>query len=1284
MLNNQLAQAIHNAGAYGHKGGGQQPKPPVEAPDSLSNTAYAKIMDLISEGEIVGLIDGARSIYLDETPLQSPASSGYNFGGVDWQERHGSLYQSHITGFPNAESEIGVNFELKKSQPYVRAVNKLELSAIRVRMAVARLASRDSKGNTNGASVSYRIELQTDGGPYVEVKTETITGKASNKYARSTRVDLPKAVSGWMLRVIRITPDSTSDLLVNPTVIEAITEVIDAKFVMPNSAVIATQFDAQSFSGIPKRTFHIKGRIIQVPSNYDAEQRVYSGIWDGTFKPAYTNNPAWVYYDLLLHKRYGLGNQVSAGQVDKWELYRIGQYCDQMVDDGKGGKEPRFTCNLYLQERAPALRVMQDIASIFRGISYWGAGQTFVSADMPGDSDHTFTNSQVIDGQFDYRGAPLESRYNVALVSWNDPSDFYRAKVEYVQDREGIATYGGINKVEMVAFGCSSQGQAQRAGKWAIITNTLESEIVTFKVPLSGAFVRPGDIIRIADNDLAGRDIGGRIVASDARSITSDRPVTALAGDTVTLMVGGEPIEMTVATYDTDAKKIVFTSEFPEGKRPRRMDPWAIESPELKLTTWRVSAVSENESDKEGITFSITATKHVSGKFDAIEYGTAIEKPPVTVIPPSVQQPVGNIDITSNWAIDQTLAVTTMSITWDAVPNAIYYEVQWRVNDKDWIYAGRSSTTEMDVVGIYAGRYVARVQAVNALDIHSRWTTSMEKTLQGKDGEPPKVAYLRAKGITFGIGLEWGFLPGSGDTLRTEIEYGESNDVEHMIKLGDFAYPINTHTMMGLAAGNRFFFRARLIDRTGNIGPWSDVIDGAASNEATPILEYLKGQITQTELGKDLAAEIPKISGDGAGSVNERIKEAQDAVNVQIDNITAQLAEIAGAADWKANKQYKVNDIVKHKGGLWRSLSSNINSEPPSGDWEKIGDYASVGEALAGMAVQLNDLRTSVNEIDGGLVALTTKYDGIFAQINPPMAGSMGDYAGGTAVMAGVWSDRSARASEDSALSIRIDGVLSRVGENEASITRTQEALVTKTEALASDIAAVAVVMDGNTAAIVNEAKARADADSALGEQIVSMKAGIDGVDAAIKEETRVRASETGALAQRTQTLETTVGGHTSSIKQNTELVNKLNGDIAASWSVKMQVNQHGQQQWAGFGLGIDGSSGKLESRFFIAADQFYITSSLAGGYQDVPFAVYNGQTFIKSAFIQNGSINMLKIGDNLQSDDYIPGQRGWKLGKGGAIEFNGMVAGGGRLTMTNQLIQIFDATRLRVRLGLW
>lgn len=1272
------------AQAMGAKGGESQPKPPVEAPDTISSRAFAKLLDLVSEGEIVGLVDGARSIFLDETPLQS--GEGFNFGGVQWDSRTGSLYQDYIKGFPNAENEIGINFELKRAQPYVRAITKLELSAVRVRMAFARLQSRDSKGNTNGATVQYNIELQTDGGAWVLQDAVTISAKVSNKYERTHRVNLPEARVGWTIRVTRITPDSTSDMLINPSVVEAIVEVIDAKFACPNSALIATQFDAQSFSGIPRRTFHIKGRIIRVPSNYDAESRTYSGLWDGTFKPAYTNNPAWVYYDLLLHKRYGLGDRVSESQVDKWALYRIAQHCDQMVDDGKGGLEPRFTCNLYLQERAAALKVMQDLASIFRGISYWGAGQVFTSSDMPADPDHTYTNAQVVDGIFNIRGAPLESRYNVALVSWNDPSDFYRQKVEYVEDKEGIASYGGINKIELVAFGCSSQGQAQRAGKWALLTNLMETDVVNFKLPLDGIFVRPGEIIKIADNDRGGRRIGGRITGSSANSVTVDKAGQVIPGDLVTVTVEGSPVTMTVKSFDAATATITFTTDF-AGGAPRYMSPWAIESKDLGLTEWRVTAISDNGDT----TFSVTASAHVRGKFDAIENGTVIEKTPITVIPPSVQQPVTRVSLTSDWAIDQTLAVTTMTISWEAVPNATKYEVQWRVNDKDWIYAGPAYGTEMDVVGIYAGVYEARVQAVNSIDVHSPWTRSNPTRLQGKTGEPPKVAFLRAKGITFGIGLEWGFLPGSSDTLRTEIEYAEGPNEAQALKLGDYAYPINTHTLMGLAAGKRFFFRARLVDRTGNIGAWSDWVDGMSSNQASDILEYLKGQITQTELGKELAAEIPKISGDVPGSVNERIKDAQDAVNVQINNINAQLAELAGAAEWVANKQYQANDIVKHNGGLWRANAANINSEPPSASWDKIGDYADVGEALAAMAVQLENLKTSVTKIDGNLVALTTKTDGIFAQINPPMAGSMGDYAGAVSVFAGVWSDRSARASEDSALSIRIDGVLSRVGDNEASVLRTTTALANRTEAIASDVNALNVKVEGNTAGLVNEARTRATADTALSEQIVSMSAEInselnpkiDRIAANLQTESLVRADETGALARRSETLETNVGKNTASIQQTSTIVNKLNQDISASWSVKLQVNQYGQQQWAGFGLGIDGSSGQLESRFFIAANQFYIASSLEGGAVDVPFGVVNGQTFIRDVFIQNGSINMLKIGDNLQSDDYVPGKRGWKLGKGGNLEFNGTVEGGGRITMTNRSIRVYDGQgNKRVQLG--
>ena len=1228
--------------AMGAKGGEKQPRPPVEAPDTLSNTSSAKLLDLISEGEIVGLVNGAKSIYLDETPLQS--DSGFNFGGVAWQERHGTLYQSYIKGFPNAESETSVNFELKQSQSYVRAINKLELSAVRIRMSFARLQSQDSQGNTNGASVSYRIELQTDGGAWVLQENATVTGKASSNYQKTHRVNLPEASQGWLLRVTRTTADSSSNSLINPSVVAAIVEVIDAKFVYPNSALIATQFDAQSFSGIPKRTFHIKGRIIKVPSNYDAESRIYSGLWDGTFKPAYTNNPAWIYYDLLLHKRYGLGDRITAAQVDKWELYRIGQHCDQMVPDGKGGMEPRFTCNLYLQDRAPALKVMQDLASIFRGISYWGAGQVFVSSDMPGDADHTFTNAQVVDGMFTYKGAPLESRYNVALVSWNDPTDFYRAKVEYVEDKEGIAKFGGINKVELVAFGCSSQGQAQRAGRWALLTNKLETEIVSFRVPLEGAFIRPGRIIRIADNDLAGRRIGGRIVGSSATSITVDKAGLVVPGDVVTVMLDNEPVDMTVATFDANTATIGFTREFADGIRPAHMTPWAIESQDLALTEWRVSSISDNED----CTFSITASKHVRGKFDAVESGTVLEQRPITVIPPSVQPPVAEVRLSSDWGVDQTMAVTTMTVAWDEVPEAIYYEVQWRVNDKDWIYAGRSSTTEFDVVGIYAGRYVARVQVVNGLDIRSQWTTSRETVLLGKDGEPPKVSFLRTLGLTFGIGIEWGFLPGSTDTLRTEIQYSRTPNPDDAILLGDFAYPINTHTVMGLAAGARFWFRARLHDRTGNTGQWSDMVEGMASNQATDILGYLQGQITQTELGADLAQEIGKISGDGDGSVNERVKEVQDALNFQIEVINSQLAELTGAPDWKVDVNYEAGDLVKHDGKLWRATAANIGSEPPSLNWEKIGDYASIGDAVAAMAVQIQDLQTSVTNIDGDLVALTRKYDGIFAQVNPPMAGSMSDYAGSTSTLAGVWSERYARATSDEALGVRIDGMVAQVGENRAAITE--------------------------------ESRVRASADDALAEQIVAMSAEIEQnigpvltqIRADLAEESRVRADETGALAQQQTTLETKVGENTTAVSQALSTVNRLDGEVSAMYSVKMQVTAGEDIKFAGFGLGTDNSSGVLESRFIIAADQFYIASSLEQGYKDVPFAIINGQTFLKEAFIQDGTIDMLKIGSNLQSSNYVPGVSGWAFLPNGEFQMMGNSPGGNRLMINNSGLFIF------------
>ncbi|AZC19531.1 host specificity protein J [Pseudomonas sp. CMR5c] len=878
----------------GYKGGESKPRPAVEAPDSLQSTAYARMLDLVSEGEIHGLVAGERSVYLDETPLAN-ADGSRNFSGVSLDVRTGSQDQTYIPGFPAVESEIAIGVELKSDQPWTRAITNLQLSAVRVRLSVPRLSQTNtSNGDTNGYTVQYKIELSTNGGAWVQVLASAFSGKTSTKYERSHRVDLPPATTGWQIRVTRLTPNSTSGAIADKTSIDAITEVIDAKLRYPGSAIVGLQFDASQFQSIPTRSFDLRGRIIRVPSNYDPATRTYSGVWDGSFKTAWTDNPAWIFYDLLLHYRYGLGHLLNAAQVDRWELYRIGQYCDQPVPDGKGGTEPRFTCNLFLQTRSNALDVLQDLATTFRGMAYWAAGSVMAVADIPEDPVYTYANANVIDGKFGYSGSAKKTRYTVALVSWNDPTDFYRQKVEYVDDQAGITRYG-IQQTEITATGCTSQGQAQRIGKWALLTNRLETESVGFSVGLDGSLARPGQIIRIADNDRAGRRIGGRLRSSTLDSLVLDADVKAYPGDTITVIMPtgkavsrviksvGYPVKwstrgikwssgrMTMDTtgFPAEVQQVVLSEDLEE--LPPQHSMWAIDSPTLATQLFRVMSVAEDFSGSE-IKYSISAVRHNASKFGAIDNGTRIERPPVTVIPPSVQRPPTNVTVSNGHFVDQGSAVSVMTIEWERPDSAIAFEVYWRKNDGDWIFAGRTGSTSVDVSGIYAGRYVAKVRAINSLDIGSVFATSVETVLNGKTTPPPVPSSFTAASIVFGIKLAWGIPAGlnTADVQRTEIWYSQTSDVATSIKFGDYAYPQTDLTIMGLAAGVRFYFWARLVDRIGNVGAFRGPVTGQSSSDAGPILEYLNNQITETQLSQHLLEKID--SGGGASVEVEQIK----------------------------------------------------------------------------------------------------------------------------------------------------------------------------------------------------------------------------------------------------------------------------------------------------------------------------------------------------------------------------------------------------------------------------
>lgn len=918
----------------GRKGGSSKPRPAVEAPDSLHSTATARVLDLLSEGPIGGLVDGLRSVYLDETPIQA-ADGSMNFSGVTLDTRPGSQDQAYLAGFPSVESETAVGVELTQAAPYVRAINNADLSAVRLRLSVPRLArSNPQTGDINGYRVEYAIDLATDGGAYVEVLRAAFDGKTTTKYERSHRIELG-AGSSWVVRVRRITANATDSTIADETRVESITEVIDAKLRYPNSALAALTFDAAQFSGVPGRAYEVYGRVLRVPSNYDPAARSYTGVWDGTFKLAFSDNPAWVYYDLILHTRYGLGDRVTAAQVDKWALYQIARYCDELVPDGRGGLEPRFTCFIPLTTQADALKVLQDIATLFRGMTYWAGGSVMVTADLPQDPVHTFSNADVVDGKFRYPGSRRRTRYTVALVSWSDPADFGRRKVEYVPDPEGIARYG-IQQTEITAFGCSSQGQAQRLGRWALLTSRLETESVVFSVGLKGAFVRPGQVIRVADARRAGRRIGGRLSAADADSATVDSDVTVTVGDRLvaTLPSGQVEVREVVAIAGRRLQVAPAWSEV-----PRAQSAWAVESDELVPQQFRVVRIAEAAP---GITYEVTAVKHVPGKFEAVDSRTHIDAPPISIIPPGVQAPPTGVTLEGRTVIEQGAAVGILVISWTAAPGAVAYEVEWRRDSGEWVYAGRTGGQLLEVTGIYAGRYVARVRAISALEVGSVLASSAETQIAGKTTPPPVVSFLHTEPRAMALGVSWGFPEGLAvaDTQRTELWYSESAARETAIKLGDFAYPQAQHALIGLPAAKTFFFWARLVDRAGNVGAWypeGNGVMGQSKADATELLDYLAGEIGESELASHLQARLNLIDGAASlpGSVAYRVAAEAQARGQDIAQVTAErIQAVQGEADARAAailaeaaaRQTAITQVVQAQESADSALSARIDT----------------------------------------------------------------------------------------------------------------------------------------------------------------------------------------------------------------------------------------------------------------------------------------------------------------------------------------------------------------------
>ena len=1120
----------------GQKGGSKKPHKPYEQPDNLLSTAKLKALIALSEGEIEGGLT-AQNIFIDNTPLANPDDS-YNFKGVHWEFRNGSQTQDYIQGMPEVSNELRAGYKVKANKPWVRSFSNLELDAIRIKLNLPVHVQYQDNGDSLGTMTHYAIDLSVDGSAFETVVNGAFIGKTMSEYQRDHRINLPNAIQGWTIRVRRITPDSTSGKLVNDFGVFSYAEVIDSKLRYPNTALLYIELDASQFNGsVPKITCKLKGKLVQVPDNYDPVSRNYLGEWNGSFKMDYTNNPAWLAHYLMRDEIAGMGLRIDSTMVDKWAIYQLGQYCDQMVSDGRGGKEPRFACNEYIQSQRDAYTVLKDLIASFRGINFWGNDQIYLTADMPQDEPDFIYHSSNVIGDFVYSGGSYKNRYTSCMVAYSNPDDHYCDDVEAVWDHDLMRRYD-VNVMKLTAIGCTSQSEAQRRGRWALLSNVKDG-VVTFTVGLDGYIPLPARIIGIADPSRSGKENGGRIHAVNGKKITLDRPVDYDAGDRLVInLPDGTAQSRTIKSISDDKRTITVTANY---KIPPVVDAvWCIDSDNIAIQYYRVTGISARENQQ----FTITAIQHDPDKFKYIDDGVRLEPKPITVTPPSAISAPKNIIISESSYVSQGLSVASLEVSWDKVDGATNYVAQWRKDNCNWINVGQTNGTSFTVSGVYSGVYDVRVRAVNAVETSSPWAYSEATAIKGKIGKPEKpVNFTASDDVIFGIDLNWSFPKGSGDTSHTEIQYSTNENEDDALLLSNVTYPSKSYSQTGLSIGQTFFYRARLVDKIGNVGDWTDWVRGISSTNTNELTDHIFDEIKETD--------------------------------------------------------------------AWHSLVDSIDNSAIS----SIENAKSIIEnALA------NDVETKRRRIENGQLSAEIK------ETNAVLL------------------------SEKEATSIALKELHSKYGNVSSDLSELRQTT--------------------------------AEQNSATSKSIDSLTAKVGNVSSDLSQFKQVTTNQNSATAQAIQSINTKVGDVSSSISDVSNTVNNLDGKISAYRTMKVQVDNKGQQYVAGMTMGIENTDKGMQSNVIFLADKFMVMNQANGN--PVPaFIVKDGNVIMNSAVFGHASINFATISDTIQSENYEQGKSGWKLFKNGSFEINSSFAGGGRVLINSDGMSIYDENGvLRVKLG--
>ena len=1254
----------------GAKGGSQKQHTPVEQPDSAQSMARCRMLLALGEGEFAGGLD-ATSIFLDGTPLGN-ADGTMNFENVSWEFRPGTQTQTPIPGFPAVENETTVGVSLTKATPWTRALSNTQIDAVLVRIGIPGLQQQENDGDIVGTTVKYHIDLAVDGGAFSTVMTRTVTEKLSSLYELTHRINLPKASTGWQIRVVRDTDDSTSQMLQNKTQVQAITEVIDARLRYPHTALLYVSFNAKSFNNIPKVSCKPKGRIIRIPSNYDPIARTYSGTWDGTFKWGWTNNPAWIWFDVLTEPRFGLGRRVTAQMLDKWELYRIAQRCDQKVPDGKGGDgtEPRFMFDVYIQSQADAWQVIKDIAAGFNGMTFWGNNMFNVVSDMPADTSklQILTRASVV-GKPVYSSGSEKTRFSSALINFSDPDNHYQDRTTAVMFPDLVKQFK-FKQTQITAIGCTRESEAQRRGGWAVYSNSLD-RIITLQTGLDGYVYVPGTVFAFADERLSGRVYGGRITGYNAglKAVTTDRGTSAVAGDTLMIRTRGGTVESRVIQAVNGTQLVVAT---PFTAEPLPNAVFVIDAGQLRLQYFRVTNL---RFDDEENTFTITGAEYNASKYDAVDNNARLDTPPISMIPTGLVNQPTNIVVASYDAVRQGQRVTTMTASWDAPvdkngkPQAdvIAYRVQWKRGDNEWVNVPETGLRNIEVPGIFEGDYLVRVRAINSGGASSLWATSTLTHLKGRAGDVPKPVGLKAsEDVVFGINVTWGFPANTGDTLSTELQYSIAADGSNPMLLASVPYPQKLYQQMGLKAGQEFWYQARLVDRIGNQSGWTDWVRGQASIDVSDITDAILEDMKGSDTFKDLIENAVDSSG--------KLAELADAIKENADGLAAAVGSNKQTAEAIIGNALAIADVVVRQtaqqganSATFEQLREVIATETEARvtdvtrlEAKTAQNEAGVTEVRQALSDEAQARATAVDQLTASTQVISDKADSASSKADAASGKADAAEQASSQNTADITTLRQVVTDTTSSMASRLEELGARTDTASGGIQNNAIALITSTLAQVDQRVRLSAQYGDSKAGIDRIDNVMASDREATARSLLSLQTDVNGNKAAINSLNQTFSNYQQATATQINGITATINGHTSAITTNAQAIANVSGDLKAMYSIKVAVDANGKQYAAGMGIGVENTPSGMQSQVLFLADRFAVMTQ-AGGTVTLPFVIQGGQAFFNDAFFRNASIEFGKITDSLKSDNFVSGSAGtgWNLPKSGNAELNNVTIRG-------------------------